>query len=531
MLQTIRGKFLAMLLLSFLFGAVAIGSYLFHAFDRVVSDMTASNIQTLGQTIFTAVRKSMDAGDPAVVEKTLHEIKQIPGIKSIDIAKSKAVIELFGLKAQPSKDPAILEVFRDKQRKLFDTYRSGLHEKRLLDPLRADKSCLSCHVNAKEGDVLGVMDVSISMQKSDREIRRLEWSVAAVMAAATIAAIGIFLLFFGKNLFKPLEIMRRRAEDIAGGEGDLTRRLHFVKNDEIGQVGRWIDAFIEKVHDAIAKAKQASHKNIDRVNHLQQELDMVEKRSGTTMETVKKSVASAKEVAANLNETMEKIKESSSHVQAAKNRIGGIGEEMERLIAQVQQQSDAGMEMADRLKGLTANADSAKQVLQSIEEIAEQTNLLALNAAIEAARAGAHGRGFAVVADEVRKLAEQTQKSLTEIDATIGSMIQNIADTSDMMSRNAREIQTLSQAAEATRQRTDEAVVFMADVQRVSDKTVRMAESLIARLDKTAGEIDAIEAHMEGNLKNIDAIRTLGREIRRIASELNDVLDAFKTSA
>ncbi|MFW9618544.1 MAG: methyl-accepting chemotaxis protein [Sulfurospirillum sp.] len=165
---------------------------------------------------------------------------------------------------------------------------------------------------------------------------------------------------------------------------------------------------------------------------------------------------------------------------------------MKNLVNNIQQASEVESHTSERLQQLSNDANQVKNVLTVISDIADQTNLLALNAAIEAARAGEHGRGFAVVADEVRNLAERTQKSLTEINATINVIVQNIMDASDQMSKNYKFIEQMahnSEEVEAKISNTEAIIKEASDASLIASNVSQKLSNDTATIIKNIGEL------------------------------------------
>lgn len=233
-----------------------------------------------------------------------------------------------------------------------------------------------------------------------------------------------------------------------------TPYVHVLRNS----INNMIDASEKNLQNAITTLQKFSQGKFDQKSTVTVEgkmaelLDNVNSLGDALAQMQQNDLESKERITKNaqkLNSTIEEI--SSTTIIELKNMIGNAVERIHEV-------SHKENEMVDGLQTLVANANETKTILSTIGDIAEQTNLLALNAAIEAARAGEHGRGFAVVADEVRKLAERTQKSLAESTATTNVLIQSISDSSDTLSKNATEVNDISQEVTQISAKLDEII-------------------------------------------------------------------------
>lgn len=231
----------------------------------------------------------------------------------------------------------------------------------------------------------------------------------------------------------PLQHVVASLQDVAAGEGDLTARLKVESQDEIGEVAKAFNAFMDKLHPMIKQLRESAQE----VQLAAGELDTQSTQSNQKMNShcletdkvvtaVTEMSATAREVANNTNATSQAIESANGQIRDAQHEVNSAIEGIGELVREVNLTSDA-------IQDLSQRTDKITQVLNVIGEIAEQTNLLALNAAIEAARAGEQGRGFAVVADEVRSLASRTQNSTQEIGEMLKSLHQGVSKAVDSM--------------------------------------------------------------------------------------------------
>ena len=377
-----------------------------------------------------------------------------------------------------------------------------------------------------EGMYKEIDKISATMQ-NDANANTTNFIVIAVVVL--IISLIVAMLYSKFSITKPLNELILRATNLSSGDGDLTRKLEVVGKDEIAKASEAINKFIEKVRVLIAEAKNISSENSSIAN----ELSSTSVQTGRGVENSSKIVESAgkdcAEIQSYMKDSIEVAKGGKDDLKKALSYVDETLNTISNLSSEIAQTSDIENQMAGKIEQLSRDAEQVKSVLVVINDIADQTNLLALNAAIEAARAGEHGRGFAVVADEVRKLAERTQKSLTEINATINVIVQAINESSEQMSINSKQISELTGVANNAQNTIRDMSDIMRSAIGLSDKTI---EDYI----KTGKDIDDIVKSMEGisqissqSARSVEEIASAAEHLNKMTDTLNAKLGEFRT--
>ncbi|MGA4636693.1 methyl-accepting chemotaxis protein [Pseudomonas solani] len=243
--------------------------------------------------------------------------------------------------------------------------------------------------------------------------------IVALLLLALIAALAVML---ARGIHRPLRHAVETMENIAQGEGDLTRRLDASAGHELGTLAQAFNRFAEQVGQLVRQTRSSAAS----LGAASEELDafMVQTGQGIATQHVESDQlatameqmsAAAQQVASSAAGAAEAAQVAEDRVQGAQGLVQNAAQVIDGLEGQV----ESGVEIIRRLG---SESEGIGGVLDVIHGVAEQTNLLALNAAIEAARAGDQGRGFAVVADEVRTLAGRTQSSTAEIQEMISRL-------------------------------------------------------------------------------------------------------------
>lgn len=331
-----------------------------------------------------------------------------------------------------------------------------------------------------------------------------------------------------KTMVSPVRDVADKLNDISRGEGDLTQQLLVKGNDEIADLSRGFNEFIQQIRDLIKQLMTA----IEQLSHTSNEL--TNQASHTQNQMLEQQNASDSVINSmdDMSSQVNSVFSAAQDADKSMSNIDSILENSQSVISKTLESIDGfANDIASAttvVENLNQDSQQIGSVVDVIQGIAEQTNLLALNAAIEAARAGDQGRGFSVVADEVRTLASQTQKSTTEIQAIIQRLQQG--------SSNAASVMIVSrEQAQNTQQKTAEASQSLASI----TSNVSMMGNIISRITQAASSQNEQAARMNQNLSNITKITTetshssqqmseVTQKLHKLSDQLQSTVGRFK---
>ena len=384
-------------------------------------------------------------------------------------------------------------------------------------------------IKAGDGPALGTLRIgyrSTMITKSRRESMMIV--VPGILIAMALFAVGITLLV-NRIIIRRVRATMEHIKDVAQGEGDLTTRLVDDGDDELGELARWFNQFLDNLQKTIASV-QVNIKNVSLASSDFRTTATSLKQQTNDQRTQTEQVAtSMAEMTHTIMDVAKNAADTATASEEAARTAAHGRETVDKTVNKMLRIAETVGKAAATVGELGKSSAQIGEIVSVINSIADQTNLLALNAAIEAARAGEQGRGFAVVADEVRKLAERTSKATQEI----AEMVKKIQSDTEQA---VLSMTTGKSEVEAGVSLVEEAKKALEHIVETSKQDVDRVRQIATASEEQSTVAEEVSLNMETILgistqtsKSTDSIAASADDLDRLSHGLQEQVGWFKT--
>ncbi|HEX2927496.1 MAG TPA: methyl-accepting chemotaxis protein [Ruminiclostridium sp.] len=489
------------------------------------------------------------------VQQYLTDISATRGESGFDSGFSEAENSAGSFNSNISK---ILEVNPEKEKQLkqiqseFNTYyedgkkmaqtyvKAGPSEgNRLMIGFDNSASLLTESIDTFKSEAYNRIQSSIA--DISQSIKNTILMVIFAIILLIIVAIIVWI-FVSRGVVKPIRTVLNKLENIASNSGDLTNRIEYESKDEIGALAKNFnlmqDSFrkiITVIKDESTNVERAVEKTDENIRMLSELIDEVSATTEEVSAGMQETAASTEKMSTSAFEIGSSVRAISDKAHEGAQSASVISERSREL----RDKAVLSKETTDRIYKMThiklveaiersSRVEKIAVLSESILQIASQTNLLALNAAIEAARAGESGKGFAVVADEIRKLAENSRRTVSEIQKVTGTVVesvQNMVATSEEMLDfiNNQVIADYDMLVGTGEQYSNDAVMvndMTADFSSAASQIMATVESVIKEIDDMS---HASNESAIGTSHIAEKIVSIAEESHNVVEQTNDV--------
>ncbi|PIF03704.1 MAG: methyl-accepting chemotaxis protein [Arcobacter sp.] len=228
--------------------------------QTLVKDSAKESLHMLTDSLFLTLRNAMNTGDPDIIKQAEKDSRDnIQGLSQLTVAKSKGTLELYSPEVPFTTDKEILKTFDIKQERVIESFKDDSHYFRVLRPMIATSECLMCHANQSEGDVIGVIDLSFSLDKSDKTISDTLIFILIISILFILLTVSV-VWFVTKKTTDPLHDLKNELLEFfsfISNEKETIEPFKVKYMDEIGEIVTTLNENIIKVINGVEKDTKA----------------------------------------------------------------------------------------------------------------------------------------------------------------------------------------------------------------------------------------------------------------------------------
>ncbi len=474
-----------------------------------------SSLNMLTDSIFITLRNAMNTGDPTIIKEAEQDSREnINGLKKLIVAKSKETIELYSPDTAFTTDEDILRSFKTKESQVLDIQENGMHSLRVLRPMIATNECLMCHANQNEGDVVGVIDLTFSLDEADELISSTLMIIISVSVSFIFLTIGA-VWFVATKATKPLKHLQEELKEFfafLSHEKDTIKPFKVQTLDEIGEMVITLNENIEKTIQGMNQDAQA----------IKQSAEICESASIGHLNVKIQTQANNPEI--------------NNLTAIVNNLLSSLNYNLSRILNSLESYSKDSYEIRINSKGRTTG--EMKQLFDQVDLLGSTLTRLSTQNLKNGLALQQTSKVFSKNVQQLNVSSQDQAESLKQTSEALGEVTRNIQNTT----QNSKEMATYASDVTNSSKEGERLAKNTSDAMAIINEKVNAINEAISVIDQIAFQTNilslnaAVEAATAGEAGKGFAVvagevRNLASRSAEAAKEIKNLVESAATQA